>query len=263
LLTIRKNGFHSRKEESDMQTMHEQYLLDPTRPPNLPIPFGYKTGWIVLRTNDAPAVLQRLRLTAPQEISWGAGMLALERIWEGDRGLASGRRDNRAATERVCFVTPCVRGWIAVLGPFSWGISWRYQEMEALITKLSRAFGEAQSFLTDRVPEIHHWMLAREGVLLRSVVYVGESGMVWSDYGERTPIEQPLDWDGLYAGTWFPDEANVMTVAGDWSLNPTTLDTITLEEVKGMGMLAQLPHEAVLEHYALVTIDPTSLLPAP
>jgi hypothetical protein len=248
-----------------LREMRSQYLLDPNRPSNAPTPFGYRMGWLALRTTDTQAVLHCLRLTDPQAISWGAGMLAQERSWEADRGEVLGGQREGEEPRRSCFVTPCVRGWTLVLGPFRWGISWRYQERESLITKLSRSFGEVQSFLTDRIPEIHHWMQAREGVLLRSFVYDGEKGIIWSDYGALTSVEQGFDWTGLYDLRWFPDEEDVLRVAAAWSLNPATLDTIDPAGREGTGVLAQVPREALLDRFFLLarhpptaSLDPTS-----
>jgi hypothetical protein len=163
-----------------------------------------------------------------------------------------------------------VRGWSFIIGPFRWGISWRYQERESLITKLSKQFGETQSFLTDRIPEIHHWMRATDGVLLRSMVYDGEKGIIWSDYGALTPVEQRLQWARLYQQQWFPGEKEVMTVAAEWSLNPTTLDTISPQEITGTGVLARLSPASLRPRYSLwvphpptAIVDPTSTLEWP
>lgn len=220
-------------------------------------------GWLALRTNDIQAVIHCLRLTDPQEISWGAGMLAQERSWETERGQVLGGQREEEEPSRSCFVTPCVRGWIMVIGPFRWGISWRYQERESLITKLSRSFGKVQSFLTDRTPEIHYWMQAREGVLLRSVVCDGEKGIIWSDYGALTSVEQEFDWTALYEGRWFPSEEDVLRVAAAWSLNPATLDTVDPQEIEGTGVLALLPREALLARYSLLACHPPTAIVDP
>jgi hypothetical protein len=220
-------------------------------------------GWLALRTQDARAVVQSLRLSNPHETSWGAGLLALEDQWDAERGEAVGSGREPTASGPVCFVTPAVRGWTFVLGPFRWGISWRYQEREALITKLSQPFGEVQSFLTDRIPEIHHWMRASEGVLLRSVAYDGEKGLIWSDYGALTPVEEELQWTQVYAHQWVPSEEVVMRVAGAWSLNPTTLDTISAEAMTSVGVLARLPTASLLDRYSLLAPHPPTALVDP
>src|SRR5207249_3279306 len=98
--------------------------------------------------------------------------------------------------------------------------------------------------------EYHHWLLARDGKLLRSFAYVGDQGEVISDKGDLTPIEAslhinldvPEDYDPFSdeEDTFHPpNERDVMTVAGDWSINPTTLDEYV--PVPGPGILAEVP----------------------
>ena len=37
-------------------------------------PFGYKTGWIAIRSDDAARILEALDLTAPNRLGWTAGV---------------------------------------------------------------------------------------------------------------------------------------------------------------------------------------------
>ncbi len=125
------------------------------------------------------------------------------------------------------------------------------REVERLIARISAEFGEVQAFATHRVVEYHHWMLARNGALVRSLAYIGESGEVLADSGEPTPVEIGFDWYPLRRddsdldeeepedeGTW-PDEEAVMKVAGEWSINPQLLETFP--PAASRGVLARTP----------------------
>jgi hypothetical protein len=60
------------------------------------------------------------------------------------------------------------------------------------IVTLSATFGEAQGFASHRVIEYHHWMLARNGRLVRCFAYIGETGELLANNGSLTDAEHKL-----------------------------------------------------------------------
>lgn len=201
---------------------------------DVPVAFGYKMGWLAIRSTDWDPIIDALGLSGAREASWEEG---IETVYEdGDKYL---------------FLTPPIDGWTLVVGNWTGGAGGQGIEgAEALICKLSARFGEAQAFSTHRVVEYHHWMLARDGKLLRSFAYLGDSGEVLSDKGEPTPVEKslninldiPADYDpfsGEADKYNIPNERSVMTVAGAWSINPSVLDERT--GLLGPGILATAP----------------------
>jgi hypothetical protein len=187
-------------------------------------PFGYKMGWLAIRSTDKNLILAALGLTIIKEIIWDKGI---------DTIYSEGK-------DNVIFITPAVNDWTFIIGLWALGTGEEdsVHNIENLITKLSTQFDEVQAFATHRVIEYHHWMLAQKGQLVRAFAYLGESAEVLTDTGELTQIEQPYKWDQLEECLWTPDEETVLEVAGAWSINPTEIEELTIE---GMGILAQAP----------------------
>ncbi|MGI8586992.1 MAG: hypothetical protein ACR2M0_04800 [Chloroflexia bacterium] len=174
-------------------------------------------SWLAILSSDASAVIAASGLAPLYPVSWKQG---IETVYARD-------------ADQYVFVTPAIRGWTLVVGQWAgfWGI-------ETIITDLSGRFHEVQAFATERIVEYHHWMLARDGQMLRSFAWLGESIKVIKEIGQLTPIELalkidpviPKDHDAFSAeGDTFrpPNELYVMQVAGDWSINPTFLDDKT------------------------------------
>jgi hypothetical protein len=220
-------------------------LMDDT-----PESFGYKMAWLAIRSADTAAVANALPLADMRKATWQEG---IETVYE------------HYTTDEV-FVTPAIEDWTLVVGLWAWGEGSR---PEQLIANLSKQFGEVQSFATHRVTEYHHWLLARKGVLVRSYAYVGAEGRVIVDYGEPTEAElelgykkEPTDeeydlvvashpdeadefWDDFW---WRPDEEIVMELAGEWSVNPSSLDEDT--PTSGTGILAKTTEPPMLGNIA-------------
>ena len=105
----------------------------------------------------------------------------------------------------------------------------------AWLAALSQLLGEVQYFGTHRVVEYHGWGRARGGVVERAFAYLGERGEVLFDVGERTLEEQALGvgtvsdedepWDDDDETSPWPDEETVLTLAGQWSIDPRTLES--------------------------------------
>jgi hypothetical protein len=72
-------------------------------------------------------------------------------------------------------------------------------------------------------------------VVERAFAYLGERGEVLFDVGDRTMEEQALGvgaafdedepWDDDDETSPWPDEETVLTLAGQWSLDPRTLES--------------------------------------
>ncbi|MGE5528488.1 MAG: hypothetical protein ACM3X6_05025 [Patescibacteria group bacterium] len=190
--------------------------------PDKPVPFGYKIGWWAVPACEPKRIIDALGLLDPVEATWEKGILAVY-----ERGQ-----------ENLIYITPAVDGWRMIVGYCASG---ELAGVKDLTVKLSTEFGEAQCFATHRVVSYDHWMLARAGRMIRCFAYLGESLEVLCDEGEKTAIEQGFNWDGLVDVDWIPDEAEVMTVAGSWSIDPTKLSGETV--CTGKGFLARAPEE--------------------
>lgn len=119
----------------------------------------------------------------------------------------------------------------------------RNEVIEPLL-RLSDLFGSALVFATHRVVGYQVWAKAVGGSLVRGYGFVGESGRTFWDEGEMTPEELELGFaffdnrcaDAEYDFYWdredltFPDEMNVMGIAGKWSVSPHELDSYRPKE---------------------------------
>lgn len=200
--------------------------------PDMPVPFGYKTLWLAIRTEDPEAVAGALGLSAPRPCNWRSGLdaVGLDDAW--------------------AFVTPPVEGWVLVVSQGLPHLEGGGQgEWRRLMEGLAAEFRDVQYFLTHRVVEFHAWARWVDGVLVRSYAYLGESGEVLLDEGELTPDEvdngliftDPGGSESEEEGFWeredleFPSEEDVHQVAAAWSVSPVELDALELEP--GVGWL--------------------------
>lgn len=207
--------------------------------------FGYKMGWFAIRNADKKSVLTALGFTAIKEMGWDEGIDAIYDIEED-------------IPFNIVFITPPVNDWTFVVGRWMVGAGGEGDviDVEKLITKLSIQFGEVQAFATHRIVEYHHWMLAKNGCLIRSFAYEGDGDGVLTNKGELTLIEESYKWDQFYKfvcfsdeedeldefedeedqfdEVWLPNEETVMEVAGAWSINPTEIEDLSLDEDSGI-----------------------------
>jgi hypothetical protein len=185
-----------------------------------PVAFGYNTGWMAVHSHDSREVSTALGLKATVKYDWPEGI------------------DMACNTDRV-FVTPPVGGWVLAVG--SWmigtGEPWSVQALAEIVAKLSNRFDEVQAFATQRVIEYHHWMRAVNGKLCRCFSWLGESGEVLANVGERTPAESKYPWDLLTTLQWAPTEQDVLNIAGTWSIDPSQLGLPL--EVDEFGLLGK------------------------
>ncbi|HYZ86838.1 MAG TPA: hypothetical protein VE621_20650 [Bryobacteraceae bacterium] len=199
--------------------------------PTPPEPFGFKTGWIAVRTSDLKAVTESLPIRSHTAANWPDGLAA---AYKGG----------------AIFITPPVNGWICVLGDWPMGIGRRRsissvsvpsgitrQSVEAvskIVADLSSRFGEAHGYAKHRVVEYHHWILAKQGRVVRCFAYLGETGEILCQSGSVTEVEKSLRYASLTSDEWVPDEQDVMVVASGWSFDPTTLSAASSPAATGI-----------------------------
>lgn len=179
--------------------------------------FGPKQAWLAVRDGEAAAVVAALALRDLGEAGWRAAV------------------DMAYLTVDRLLLTPPLPGaggtrWLLVAG------RWLLDESTVDIAALSGRLGrEVQSFATYRVHELHRWARARDGALVRAFAFRGDLGEVIRWTGEPDPAERaiglPASLDGS-PGADLPDagpdllvgEADVLRLAGAWSVDPSTLD---------------------------------------
>lgn len=190
-----------------------RYAIPPLAPDAIQS-FGYKNAWIAIQTDDLPSVLAALDLKDWRVASWAEGLQ-----------MACDHPDAKV------FVTPPVHGHILCVSKsfFKVPTARSADEITPLLERLAKKFPEVQYFLTYRVVSAHAWARYQDGRCVRAFATVDFTPS-WNS-GELTPVETRLDLD-------CPDEEDVMTIAGDWSVNPTDLETNPVEVTQGIiGML--------------------------
>lgn len=184
--------------------------------------FGYKMSWLAIKNATPEAIIQNLELPDVQVVDWDNG---INKVYE-----YHGRPNN------TIFLTPNIRGWVFVVGMYVCDLNKPDGKLEWLkerMMELSKVFGEVQAFATHRVSEYHHWILVRDGKVIRCFAFEGGGNGVTHNEGKPTEEEKMFDWDHLadykHGKPWYPDEDDVMNLAGKWSINP---ETITSSDIK-------------------------------
>jgi hypothetical protein len=171
--------------------------------------FGPKQAWLAVRNAHPEQLTQSMGLRDLGEVSWRNGV------------------DLAYLTDDRLALTPAMPGagdseWVLITG------RWLLMATSTVdILELSATLDtEVQSFASYRVGEAHRWQRAVSGILVRSFAYVGERGEITQWRGDPDDTELAI---GLPA-TVDPDsdvlvsEADVMRVAGAWSVDPSALD---------------------------------------
>jgi len=187
--------------------------------PDNPVSFGYKCSWLAIRSEDADAVVGAIGLKDVRKCGW-------------KEGIDSAYRD------RV-FVAPAINGWVLVVG-FSLPevvAAGKLDQLSELLQELGRKFSDVQYFGTHRVVGYQAWARAVNGKITRCYAFLGESGETLRNEGRPTDEETKLGL--VFDESNFPDESDVMNLAGAWSINPTTLEEMQVE--KRVGHLGSLP----------------------
>lgn len=195
--------------------------------PDAPVPFGARTSWFAVRSEDGPAVAASFGITELERSPWAAGLEA---------SYAGGT-----------FVTPPLGGWTLVVGEVAPDLDQARGQWGLRLAELSERFGEAQLFATHRVVELHMWARARAGDVERAFCYLGESGAILYDEGQQSAEEIDLGFDfvdpaGEIADAGenrFPGEDSVLSLSGSWSLSPAELSASSAPP--GLGWIPARP----------------------
>jgi hypothetical protein len=106
------------------------------------------------------------------------------------------------------------------------------------MTTLSRHFGVAQFYGTHRVSTYVTWAIYEEGVARR--VFAWCDGVLLNS-GSPLPQEaagvqrlSKTDIEEADDDFWMPHEDNVFELAGKWSINPLTLETLSVPPSVGL-----------------------------
>ena len=210
--------------------------LDAT--PDKPEGFGYKNAWLAVKADDPQAVARVLELEDLQPANWRTGLAA-----------AYDHYDTHV------FVTPSVSGWVLVVGmalPDSGEPGWA-DKCTPLLEKLGRKYDPAFYFGTHRVAEYHAWARVDQGRITRAYAYSGDKGItIWNE-GPQTKAERDLHLD-FFADDAppgqsheyydrkdlrYPQEDDVINLAGAWSINPARLEDMNLPP--SSGFVARVP----------------------
>lgn len=201
--------------------------------PDRPVGFGYKMSWLAIKAPDAATVRGALDIENVQPANWRTGLVA--------------------AYNGHAFISPRVGDWVFVLSSKlpELGHPPDNEEWTALMTDLSRTFDDVQYFSSHRVSDYNAWARFGNGTEVRAFAYCAETLV---DRGDKTAGETELGYhyfDGKSADAgsntyWeredlcYPDEEHVMEIAGQWSVNPQSLDEIDLPHGSGwIGNLAR------------------------
>jgi hypothetical protein len=179
-------------------------LFDPTkyqpkirRPATVPS-FNSKSAWLAIKTTDR--------------------YVAADRLFGGNHiERAIGKYFSTLTGNDACLVGPFGYWMIAKFGPSALGRSGA-----DLLARLSVEFGESQVFLSERNTPRFGWQRWSDGELVRSWA----TDATFPRQGEITAIETEL------AGQF--DEAAVIAIAANWSVDPSTLSTQKALNPKGI-----------------------------
>jgi hypothetical protein len=197
-----------------------------------PISFGYKCMWFAVKSVHTEELIKTLNLSNIRPCNWQRGI--------------------EKAYENAVFITPAVDGWTLACGhglphgDTKEGIEF----VKSILQKLSTDYGEAQFFCTHRVTEYHCWIKAVEGNIQRVYSYLGEAGENIVIEGEPTDFEKTLHLVNTFSvesrepnyfereDVSLPDEEIVMSVAENWSINPSTLESRN-DIIPALGLLGE------------------------
>lgn len=181
-----------------------------------PRSFGYKTAWVAVKARKPAALAKALGLRSVEKCGWASGV------------------DRSYEYERAVFVTPALNGWVLAAGRLSIGRFEDLAQCKSLLERLSRRFEEAQFFHSERVVDLYTWARAMGGTVNRC--YSSVENRTICDEGARTEIETKLrivlchevpNDEEFWRRTDIThvDEDAVARIAGDWSINPTELES--------------------------------------
>jgi hypothetical protein len=160
--------------------------------------------------------------SAPDEIANSPASVDGE--WSGAQSWLALRTGDRskvlealAARNFTVKVLEPERGWTVAKGKLP---ETPDPTLVALLSDLSRKFGEAFYFATYRIVEYHAWAKAREGRVVRAFAYLGESGEVLWNHGTPTAAEIEAGLEPDAVDEWMPDDDTVFAIARAWGIDP-------------------------------------------
>jgi hypothetical protein len=175
--------------------------------------FGYKTAWLAFRGSTQQQVVAALGLSAAKAQDWPTAIRA-------------SYADNPAVA-----VTPPFHG---AGGNWILATSVALLLTEPDVAALSKKAGtEVQYFESDRISETHGWARAVDGRLIRAFQCSGDTGELLQWVGRPDSTEQGFGLPDVARATQATsdavfdaniDEEAVMTLAGQWSVNPQSID---------------------------------------
>lgn len=201
-------------------------------------PFGYKMAWAAVPTTDTQRVIQAFSLADPIEVSWKEGVAAAYLNY-AVCGKSCPHAKGYGDAHRV-FVTPPIGQWTLIVGFDLFGTIRNADEAREVFdyfAQISTEFGEVQYFGTSDIVGWDHWLLARNGEVVRAFGYSLDWKEPFWNTGKPTSAE-PFDFQGFLQGKkgtedWYPSENSVMEVARGWSIDPTQLDKLGELESEG------------------------------
>jgi len=217
------------------QTADESVVLETI--PDRPCAFGCAMAWLAIRNCDPEEVIEVLRLQEPTLCNWDSGIGAVY--------------DDRFGSAHV-FVTPVVHGWTFVVGlPLPHPVGRGFvDKCTPLLVDLGGRFDEVQYYFSYPPIDFYAWARVRDGRLVRAFA-VTDEGIVWNK-GRTSKEERGLGLKlfelrgvqgrkGDAGGEMIlhPTEDHVMRLAHRWSLDPTTLHTVS--SPPGLGWVALAP----------------------
>lgn len=164
-----------------------------------------------MRGAEPATLVRQLGLRTVLPANWGAGLAEVEQ--EG------------------VFVTSAVEGHVFAVGAdLGLRCGGDAERIAALVSRLSATFGRVVWFQTHDAAEVHGWMLADRGELVRGYAFVGDEGHVFW-HGDVTDAERDL---GCFLDDprdssddeikWWPDSRIVGALAAAWSVDPTRIE---------------------------------------
>jgi hypothetical protein len=206
--------------------------------PDRPCPFGYRMGWIAVRSRDTAGVAAALQLSQPEVANWRTGIGSVY--------------DDTLGQTRI-FVSPPVNGWVFVIGlplPHPVGPGF-VDKCMPLLTGLSKRFVEVQYYLAYPPVDLFAWIRIIDGKVQRAFA-IGDEGVVLSQ-GKTTKDERALGLklfelrgvkgrkgDAGGALILHPTEEHVMRLAGRWSIDPINIERAPKGE-PAVGLIGYAP----------------------
>jgi hypothetical protein len=188
--------------------------------------FEQPCRWLAVKSRNPSLVQAALNLHHTTPCSW-------------EEGLAEAR-------QYKLFVSPCISGWVLVVGV---GLPEPADDVDVcyrFLTSLSRKLGHVQFFSVNRPLSHHSWALLEYGRVYRGYSWTGATG--WNQ-GPMTSAEKDLeitcftyaaDPNTLTANEGLNSNCDkISQLAGRWSLDPSA---VPASSWKSGGIVGELSH---------------------